>query len=333
MGSLNSKVSSSSANIQEQDNGMFLDPRSPTLHINRSPISQEGRATYASISKVKDLTSVLTEPAGDSLHTPNHLLPKRFQSIIDPRSPSTFTRTPLIVDPESVADCSLTNVVSSLQYGECSIVQPESDNLDGSYKDCDYELEVPDLNDLRIEYDDTEPIIEPQRDEKEHTIFEDAEMVPCAGIDPRSPSIAIARTPMVLRDDEDEEEETVQVAALLQASEGELKVKVEKQQRTPQQDNTPVVSRYPLDELTPKKEKLTPVSVRYGNRTPLGCMTNTGSATNNIRKMALIGQIKQCMVADEQKLLPRGGNTDSAELSISTKQSNRNSRIPKLRMS
>uniref|UniRef100_A0A182N7V0 Uncharacterized protein n=1 Tax=Anopheles dirus TaxID=7168 RepID=A0A182N7V0_9DIPT len=332
MGSLNSKVSPSGESTLEQSNGPFLDPRSPTLHINRSPISQEGSVSRTSITKVKDLTTVLTEPAEHSLHTPNHLLPKRFQSIIDPRSPSTFTRTPLVVEPEEVADCSLTNVVSSLQYEECSIAH-EADNQDASFKDCDDGTEVPDLCDLRIEYDAKAPIVVPATDEKEITIFEDADVVPCPGIDPRSPSIAIARTPMVLvaRDEEDEDPEA-QVAAL-QTQEEDPKAKVEKQQRTPQQDNMPMDNRNLRGEQTPKKDKLTPNSIRAGNRTPLGCMTNIGSATNNIRKMALIGQIKQGMVTDEQKLLPRGGNTGSAELSTSAKQTNRNSRIPKLRMS
>ncbi|XP_052897220.1 uncharacterized protein LOC128304120 [Anopheles moucheti] len=326
MGSLNSKVSPSGENRPAPDHEPYIDPRSPTLYINRSPISQEQTNVLpsASITRGKDLTSVLTEPSAYALQTPNNLLPKRFQSIIDPRSPSTFNRTPLVVAPEEVADCSLTNVVSSLSYEVCNNALEE----DASFKDCDSQM--PDLCNLQIECDETAPIIEATTDAKEITIFEDAEVIPFTGNDPRSPSIAIARTPMVLAKEDKDEEATKQHNELqvenLQALEGDLKAKVEKQQHTPQQG---LQENHNQGEQTPKKGKLTP---RTGNRTPLGCMTNIGTVSNNIRKMALIGQIKQSIITDEQKLLPRSGNTGSAELNTSAKQSNR-SRIPKLRMS
>lgn len=335
MGSLSSKISPSSENILDTSIDANPDPRSPTLFINRSPISQEhAGVSRASITKVKDLTSVLAEPAANVLQTPCNLLPKRFQSIIDPRSPSTFNRTPLVVQPEEVADCSLTNVVSSLQYEECTTNAPEEEeHPDASFKDCNTQL--PDLCNLQIECDETTPIIDTPTNAKEITIFEDAEVIPFTGNDPRSPSIAIARTPMVLvkHDDDDAEEQKAtkesnapQVADL-PALEDDTKAKVEKQQRTPQQQGTQ--DNYNRGEQTPKKDKLTPSALRAGNRTPLGCMTNIGTVSNNIRKMALVGQIKQSMmVTDEQKLLPRSTeNAGSAE-----KQINR-SRIPKLRMS
>uniref|UniRef100_A0A182ML07 Uncharacterized protein n=1 Tax=Anopheles culicifacies TaxID=139723 RepID=A0A182ML07_9DIPT len=189
---------------------------------------------------------------------------------------------------------------------------------------------MPDLCNLQIEYDEAAPIIETMTDAKEITIFEDAEVIPFTGNDPRSPSIAIARTPMVLVKHEDDEgaykqNNEVQVANL-EAIEGNLKAEAEKQQKTPQQG---IQDNQNSGEQTPKKDKLTP---RTGNRTPLGCMTNIGTVSNNIRKMALIGQTKQSMLADEQKLLPRNGNMGSAELNASAKQTSR-SRIPKLRMS
>uniref|UniRef100_A0A182YNM8 Uncharacterized protein n=1 Tax=Anopheles stephensi TaxID=30069 RepID=A0A182YNM8_ANOST len=339
MGSLSSKISPSSESILDQSIDANPDPRSPTLLINRSPISQENAGvSRAAITKVKDLTAVLAEPSANVLHTPYNLLPKRFQSIIDPRSPSTFNRTPLVVQPEEVADCSLTNVVSSLQYEECTNAPEEEEIADASFKDCDAQL--PDLCNLQIEYDETEPIIEKPANVKEITIFEDAEVIPFTGNDPRSPSIAIARTPMVLvkRDDgEEKEEEKVpkpnnapQVAVPeLQSFAGDVKAKVEREQHTPPQQGTQ--DSYGRGEQTPKKDKLTPAAIRAGNRTPLGCMTNIGTVSNNIRKMALVGQIKQSAMvsSDEQKLLPRGNelHAGSAE-----KQTNR-SRIPKLRMS
>lgn len=359
MGALNSKVSPSVESIKQQENGTQQDPRSPTLHINRSPISQEvciavsfyfastmandinllfqqAGVSRSSITKVKDLTPALTEPSDHTLRTPySHLLPKRFQSIIDPRSPSTFNRTPIVLDPETGADCSLTNVVSSLEYEELHS-GPEEDMQDASFKDCDPPL--PEICNLQIEYDESVPFVEVAVDEKEVTIFEDAEVAPFAGSDPRSPCIAVARTPMVLVKEEEEEEavpepNNQQQVANLAALPTDLKATVERQERTPKQEIQDSENR---GEQTPKKGKLTPSggSIKSGNRTPLGCVTNIGAVSNNIRKMALIGQIKQSMVmvADEQKLIPRGGNTGSAELSTSAKQTNR-SRIPKLRMS
>uniref|UniRef100_A0A182K8R8 Uncharacterized protein n=1 Tax=Anopheles christyi TaxID=43041 RepID=A0A182K8R8_9DIPT len=333
MGALNSKVSPTADNTTEHDTGL-QDPRSPTLHINRSPISQEqAGVSRSSITKGKDLTAALhDEPIDHTLRTPySHLLPKRFQSIIDPRSPSTFNRTPIVLDPEMVADCSLTNVVSSL---ECEQLNngPYEDIEDASFKDCDPQL--PEMCNLQIEYDESVPIIDTPTDEKEVTIFEDAVVTPFAGSDPRSPCIAVARTPMVLvKQDEEEaaiEPQNQQQVANLEVLSTDLKAEVEKQERTPKQGMSDSENR---GEQTPKKGKLTPGSgFKSGNRTPLGCVTNIGTVSNNIRKMALIGQIKQSMVvADEQKLIPRNGNTGSAELTA-VKQTNR-SRIPKLRMS
>ncbi|XP_053676730.1 uncharacterized protein LOC128726910 [Anopheles nili] len=330
MGSLHSKVSPSRENSLEKGNELFVDPRSPTLNINRSPIVQEvSWSNYASITKVKDLTATLTNPNTDSMQTPAHHLPKRFQSIIDPRSPSTFTRTPLIVDPEQEADCSLTNVVSSLQYEECSVLQ-EVDNVDASFKDCDPQML--DICNLQIEYDESEPIIQSLTDPKEVTIFEDAQVVPFAGIDPRSPNIAIARTPMMLVElnyDEHSQDHSGQVAVVLGFEEN-TKEKVEKLEQIPHQERVED-NRTQREDETPKKDKLTTAGYKSGNRTPLGCVTNIATP-NNIRKMALIGQIKQSMAVDEQKLLSRSGNFGSAELNTSAKQTNR-SRIPKLRLS
>ncbi|XP_058121679.1 uncharacterized protein LOC131281177 [Anopheles ziemanni] len=328
MGALNSKISPSSEILPtiEQGEGPFIDPRSPTLNINRSPIhQQEGIATRATITKGKNLATELTEmDPSFHLHTPINLLPKRFQSIIDPRSPSTFTRTPLVVDPASPAidsnDSSLTTVVSSLAY-EDSIIQ-EEDNMDASFKDC--ESQLPGICNLQIEYDDSAPIIEPKDEANEDTVFEDALVVPFAGYDPRSPSIAIARTPMVLVHDDAETDEAnneQQVESVLKLT-AHTKEITESQQCTPPQGIQGSAVR---GEQTPKKDNITP---KAGNRTPLGCVTNTGG----IRKIALLGQMKKTIGSDEQKLLSLTSNSSSAESNVSSKNINR-SRIPKLRLS
>uniref|UniRef100_A0A182PB66 Uncharacterized protein n=1 Tax=Anopheles epiroticus TaxID=199890 RepID=A0A182PB66_9DIPT len=337
MGSLNSKVTPTAGGKSDQENGQYLNPRSPTLHINRSPISTEqAGVSRSSVTKVKDLTAALTETSDHTLRTPySHLLPKRFQSIVDPRSPSTFDRTPIVFYPDTSVDCSLTNVVSSLQYEELTN-EPDADVQDESFKDCD--PEIPEMCNLQIENDESEPILETPGDEKEVTIFEDAEVTPFAGNDPRSPCIAIARTPMVLVKQDEEEEEPVKEqhnqaqVANLEALQADLKAEVKKQEHTPKQG---IQDCHGRGEQTPKKDKQTPTSgIKAGNRTPLGCVTNIGTGPQNIRKMALIGQIKQgTVITDEQKLISRvGGNTGSAGLNTSGKQTNR-SRIPKLRMS
>ncbi|KFB48762.1 hypothetical protein ZHAS_00016769 [Anopheles sinensis] len=327
MGSLNSKISPSTIlPAVEQGEGPFIDPRSPTLNINRSPIHQEGIVTRATITKGKNLATELTETdPSPHLQTPINLLPKRFQSIIDPRSPSTFTRTPLVVDPASPAtdsnDSSLTTVVSSLAYEDHSIIQ-EEDNMDASFKDC--ESQLPEICNLQIEYDDSAPIIEPTGEACEDTAFEDALVVPFAGNDPRSPSIAIARTPMILVHDDaegDEANNKQQVESVL----GHTKEATESQHCTPQQGIQDSAVR---GEQTPKKDNVTP---KAGSRTPLGCVTNTGGISH-IRKIALMGQMKKTIGNDEQKLLARTGNSGSAESNVSSKNINR-SRIPKLRLS
>lgn len=261
----------------EQGNGPFIDPRSPTLNINRSPIGQEGVVTRASITKVKNLSAELMEAeATSTLQTPNNLLPKRFQSIVDPRSPCTFTRTPLVVDPYTPIagrnDCSLTTVVSSLEYEDSTNVY-EKENLDASFKDC--ESQLPPLYNLQIEYDESAPIIEPT-DEKDDSMFEDAEVIPSLGTDPRSPSIAIVRTPVVFVQDDDDEtvkEQADQQVEHVVGLTGHTKEVTDSQQRTPQQG----IEDSKQGEQTPKKDKLTPNALKAGSRTPLGCMTNTGA--------------------------------------------------------
>uniref|UniRef100_A0A182WAM4 PHD-type domain-containing protein n=1 Tax=Anopheles minimus TaxID=112268 RepID=A0A182WAM4_9DIPT len=223
MGSFNSKVSPSGEKTLAQGNEPYLDPRSPTFFINRSPISQEEDSNA-----------------------------------------------------------------------------PEEENLDASFKDCDSQM--PDLCNLQIEYDETAPIMEIMTDAEEITIFEDAEVIPFTGNDPRSPSIAIARTPMVLAKPENDEEANKQNNGLqvanLQAPEGGLKAEDDKQQPTPPLGIQDIQNR---GEQTPKKGKLTP---RTGNRTPLGCVTNIGTVSNNIRKMALIGQTKQSMAPATKQSTP-----------------------------
>ncbi|ETN57942.1 hypothetical protein AND_010489 [Anopheles darlingi] len=346
MGSFNSKVSPSNDKIRNAEQGEepTTDPRSPTLHINRSPISPEGGVSRASITKVKDLTLMLTEteePMATSLQTPTlNQLPKRFQSIIDPRSPSTFTRTPLLVDTQSVTlDCSnLTNVVSTLQYDE--------DHGEASFKDCDTEGLPVNICSLQIEHDDDEsaPILEEPTDPNEVTVFEDAEVVPFAGIDPRSPSIAIARTPMVLGKDEGDDRTEMKREAMMEqvAKEEDMKRNVEGQEHTPKQNDLQQQEQPQGDEAgrgeptTPKKDKQSPSSggLKAGARTPLGCVTNIGAAGNNIRRLALMGQLKQKSIAtDEQKLIARSPNTGSAESVNSAAKHVNRSRIPKLRLS
>ncbi|XP_058067197.1 uncharacterized protein LOC131216661 [Anopheles bellator] len=324
MGSFHSKILPSSDNVPIADQCVELstDPRSPTLNINRSPINSETVISCAPVTKVKDLTTVLTDHG--VLQTPNNLLPKRFQSIIDPRSPSTFDRTPLVVDTDSaMTDCSLTNVVSSLQFDEASLVAQE-DTGDASFKDCDSEM-LPNFCNLQIECDEKTPILE-ERNPNEVTVFEDAEVIPYAGNDPRSPCIAIARTPMVLGKEDEESAQQTQVKSG-DLTEEELKRVVENQQRTPKH---PIQDSSRQGDQTPKKDKLSAAKAG-GARTPLGCMTNTGAGTN-IRKLALIGHMKQSIATDEQKLITRSPNIGSAETMAGAKHISR-SRIPKLRLS
>uniref|UniRef100_A0A1Q3EVX5 Uncharacterized protein n=1 Tax=Culex tarsalis TaxID=7177 RepID=A0A1Q3EVX5_CULTA len=314
MGIFHSKIAPAANKAPEQLlNNQLQDPRSPTVNINRSPIGTTETLDKPTITKVRDLTADLTEIL-DNTQTP--IRPEstgpKLQSLLDPRSPSSFDRTPLILssaggqhDESNASNVGLCG--TSLEYEEISCDE-------GTFSEMNTVVsETPSLfSDISLNTElkaDIECIIQGLHE--------------ASGKDPRSPSINIQRTPIVLEEkdtheDEQEEEE-----------EKDKKQPEEKEKQTTQDKSTPIVilqdENVAAAGVTPVKDKLERLSINSAPRTPLGCVTNVKKtpAAANMRKTALFGQMKQNATI--------GG---SAEIAAVTKKplQTRTSKIPTLRL-
>lgn len=196
-------------NKQSEQLNNFVDPRSPTFNINRSPIGIETVLDKPSITKVRDLTADLTEIL-DHAQTPDRFATSdKLQSALDPRSPSLFLRTPLVLNDSDASNRSLRG--SSVEYEEI---------------DCDGELSFKDCTATDI----SEVLSVGPTDGTSGSIFSNdtslntelkadidniIQKLYDAGSlkDPRSPSVDIQRTPIVfqekqepINDDEDQTE-------------------------------------------------------------------------------------------------------------------------------
>lgn len=310
MGIFHSKIAPAQIKVSQD----LQDPRSPTVNINRSPIGNVETFDKPTITKVRDLTADLTEIL-DNTQTPVRPEPSsKLQSLLDPRSPGSFDRTPLVLpgglqnqhDESNASNVGLCG--TSLEYeeiscdeatlGEVSAVVSETPSLFSSDISLNAELKA-----------DIECIIQ--------GLHHDA-----SGKDPRSPSINIQRTPIVF-----EEKDTLEEDQLQEATDE----KDEKEAQKPSQDKTiPIVilqdENASTPAVTPIKEKLERLTVNSAPRTPLGCVTNVKKtpAAQNMRKTALFGQMKQNNAA-----------TTVASAEIVTKKpalQTRTSKIPTLRM-
>ncbi|XP_053686990.1 uncharacterized protein LOC128736531 [Sabethes cyaneus] len=324
MGIFHSKVAPSETLLNPLN---LSDPRSPTVNINRSPIGTVNEITpdKSTITKVRDLTTDLTEIL-DSAQTPTA---EKLQSVVDPRSPSFFLRTPLILNETDASNISLQG--SSIEYEEISSQSDISfSDKSLSFKECDDSLTK------IIE----SSVVTATEQAGSGSIFSDTSLnteleaqIDCiiqglydAGKDPRSPSIQIQRTPIVFEEDEskiedkptDEENEKKQgkqateMLTIIHQNENQLVA--------------PVVT-------TPNKEKLLDnanvnvVTQQQQQRTPLGCVTNVkapsaNAGSSSLRKTALLGQMKQNVFVAE----------DNADAINGKRRSLPRSKIPTLRM-
>lgn len=297
-------------NKQSEQLNNFVDPRSPTFNINRSPIGIETVLDKPSITKVRDLTADLTEIL-DHAQTPDRFATSdKLQSALDPRSPSLFLRTPLVLNDSDASNRSLRG--SSVEYEEI---------------DCDGELSFKDCTATDI----SEVLSVGPTDGTSGSIFSNdtslntelkadidniIQKLYDAGSlkDPRSPSVDIQRTPIVfqekqepINDDEDQteiqtkeekgvEQPSAQVPQQDIIKEDETKTTTTKLTIVHQDENTTT----PLMSITPKRNK-SDLSARKtalgGPRTPLGCVTNVQPLSNStggnnvLRKTALIGSM------------------------------------------
>ncbi|XP_055534913.1 uncharacterized protein LOC129724227 [Wyeomyia smithii] len=319
MGVFHSKVAPTETSSHQWN---LSDPRSLTVNINRSPIGATNEIIQdkSSITKVRDLTSDLTEIL-DNVQTPTA---EKLQSVVDPRSPSFFLRTPLILNETDASNISLQG--SSIEYEEISC-QDELSISDKSlsFKECEESL--------------TKIIVSPTPTSTEEagSIFSDTSLntelkaeidgiiqgLYDAGKDPRSPSIQIQRTPIVFEEDSKPEESKIEDKSPDKQSEIKQEVQTTAMLTIIPQSENPSMA-------TPKKDKVpqsTTGSVTQQQRTPLGCVTNVktpvaANGSSALRKTALLGHMKQNILA----------TGDSAGAVVGNRRSLSRSKIPTLRM-
>lgn len=303
MGIFHSKI----APVDQRSSSGSVDPRSPTININRSPISpivaEPVPDKPTTITKVRDLTADLTEIL-DNAQTPDRAVGgDKLQSALDPRSPGVFLRTPLVLLDDSTD-------VSNISLRGSSIEYEEIDDSEGelSFKDCSMNVPNSPVTDSAgcsgSIFSDTSLHAELKADID--CIIQ--KLYDTGSKDPRSPSVAILRTPIVLQESTTEEESTSPIEVELQ-----IVPKQDTEDDAPEEEKNTTTNKTIVlhDETaftptvdTPKLEKAdlsarSKLSAIAKPRTPLGCVTNVqqplgnGAGNDMLRKTALLGQMKQ----------------------------------------
>lgn len=314
MGIFHSKVAPTTLKVPEQLlNNQLQDPRSPTVNINRSPIGTVENFDKPTITKVRDLTADLTEIL-DNTQTPvrPEIASSKLQSLLDPRSPSSFDRTPLVLssagglhDESNASNVGLCG--TSLEYEEISC---DEGTPSASFSEVDAVVtETPSLfSDISLNTElkaDIECIIQGLHD--------------ASGKDPRSPSINIQRTPIVFEEKDNNEENEEEVKKQAQ----------EEEKQTTQDKPTPIVILQDENAaaiVTPVKDKIERMTINSAPRTPLSCVTNVKKTPANMRKTALFGQMKQNVAT------AIGGSAEIGAVVTKKPLQARTSKIPTLRM-
>ncbi|GAB0094392.1 hypothetical protein DMENIID0001_096850 [Sergentomyia squamirostris] len=221
-----------------------IDPRSPTLHISRTPLNVLLSKSGEKITKSQDLTNIKT-PVSGSLE---NVFPRTKQLEIlmdplDPRSPSLgIQRTPL-----SIADESEVTVE----------VSGEQDNSAESFESALSKLDFNSFDDAE-EQDDKEGILETDFEYNPPEEVKDVK----EDIDPRSPGIE--RTPFVFEDDEEPQKS--------EACENSTPKSVLNPEDRPRNAALKVFQDENSQEIKTPKQNLTVGE----NRTPLSCLGNRG---------------------------------------------------------
>lgn len=325
MGIFHSKIAPINSATDQTSNS--VDPRSPTIHIHRSPIGAETVPDKPIITKVRDLTADLTEIL-DNAQTPDRIVSEKLQSFLDPRSPSVFLRTPLVLDESNSSNISLRG--SSIEYEE---IDSEGEL---SFKDCSTDISmvrvIDSIGGSGSIFSDTSLNTELKADID--CIIQ--KLYDAGNKDPRSPSVAILRTPIIIQENlecttEEQNEKPTEDEQPLELQQ-EMKKEVSEEDKTTTTKLTIVLqdeNTYTPSVVTPKREKpdlsARKVSGIVGPRTPLGCVTNVNTLAiaggNDMRKSALFAQMKQGAT----------GLGNSAEL-IPGKKVQPRSKIPTFRM-
>ncbi|XP_059617432.1 uncharacterized protein LOC132262248 [Phlebotomus argentipes] len=178
------ELSSEKASEERQQ----TDPRSPSLHISRTPMSVLQKQSHSKITKAQDLTTDIQTPLSGSYEA---LFPRTTQleqlhvqtNSMDPRSPSQgVQRTPLTLPPELEEVVPVTLLESEQEEDSAS------ESFESALSKIDFESFDEEKKPLETNFDYRPP---------ESAPVENA-------IDPRSPGID--RTPFVFQDDVDKNE-------------------------------------------------------------------------------------------------------------------------------
>lgn len=341
------------------------DPRSPTPDITRTPlkVGVTNQKNGVNITKNIDLTKTLNDESNKNktpLHNPilSAIIRNNLQSF-DPRSPTLeFERTPIVLndkkEPRQAVDefsspvCRrngnyelLVDNLSSIKNVSCGIFNMSIDN---SFKEC---TEEP-LDSSTVSLDATAENI--SRTEKRlsgllETNFDYIETEYDATVpnkstkanvggqldkDPRSPSIDIERTPIVISKEENTQEvpnecnrvESMSDEALLQMLHAVNKNNFRQMHQKINNTNSQGLLIYeddcnqPNTNITPKKKKQ-PGDTEA--RTPLSCMKNKASTQHTRSKSANMGEKKANVVGSKIPKLVSNIHSKNAHVKVDSR--------------
>uniref|UniRef100_A0A1B0CA84 Uncharacterized protein n=1 Tax=Lutzomyia longipalpis TaxID=7200 RepID=A0A1B0CA84_LUTLO len=253
MGSSTSKFLQTMQEKKEVEEKCEIDPRSPSLHISRTPINEFLLKANSRITKAQDLTTNIETPLGGSYESISTRTKQLELLALDPRSPSQgIQRTPLSV---GVSDDDEEEEAAQESAGES--FESALSKIDFNDDDGDGKEEQPEKKLLETNFDYKPP--------------EGAALVENT-IDPRSPGLE--RTPSVF---EDEAPPTSVMKDCENATPKSVRnvapVKVFHDENTQQQQQ---------QHLTPKQL----IVGQEGNRTPLSCLANRGIPRSSLKTPA-----------------------------------------------
>lgn len=281
------KVTCETAEIHHTpQNKTVLDPRSPNifrtpLNHNDASVSPSGIQMNAiPITKQLNLTtddSILLRPAPKGLLKAMLLRDLDQNAMLDPRSPTSFiTRTPLNLKSTQ------TTTIDDESFN-CSLVednpQDTSYTATSSTEDASIPTDTIQLTTATIE-ESLNAIVLTEPKEFLETNFDTSDPIETIACDPRSPSLNVERTPLVLKSEPDMSDSIFE-----KTSESENVTIIEQTPVTTFKVTTNHLIYEDVAETeifsTPKRTSANKVVPKV--RTPLGCLGNMVSQANNTR--------------------------------------------------
>lgn len=265
-----------------------LDPRSP--NIPRTPMNMLGSRNSPKITKVQDLTSIdqissQRGPAENNILKNRLLRDLGYANLNDPRSPSQqINRTPISLKVPQYSDDSI---------GEENFVSFSEESWN----------EISDIPNDDGEYNEQESNMLPQSSKNSyletHFDLTELELSLNSKIDPRSPSMGVERTPIVLKEiattspsiaseiltsnEIEQIENNVEPAVIDELITNSVEPNnAQKLNLIYEDDEVPVAAAAaPTVYSTPKQKSIKNNGSQINNRTPLGCLANTPQSRLN----------------------------------------------------